>query len=270
MISTFKERTMRTAFAAVSALALLAAVPTSAFAADVYSSAKDPMLATAAGPAPSWSGAIVGIGLEGAFVNHDTSLNVNNATVAELNGLSGIGMGADFLVGLRYQLPQSRLVFGVEAEYAITDSPVNLNINAGSFGANPSLDLTGKWAIFGTAGVVINPNTLAYIGGGYGQAYYHSSGMIGKTISVNNAVGDPTVDGAVFKAGLEAKLPFIAQGAFIRGEYEFFDANQVTLWATPATRSTPVSITDVANINSAKLVLGYQFGGGSSPLESLK
>lgn len=260
---------MKTTLTAVSALALLVATP--AIAADVYAPGGLKDAAVYSAPAPTWTGAIVGVGLEGAFVNHDVGVNYGSVSLGELNGLSGIGMGADFLAGFRYQFPQSRLVFGIEAEYAITDSPVSLNVNTGSslYAINPSLDLTGKWAIFGTAGIVINPNTLAYVGGGYGQAYFHSNGnFLGA--SVNTAVGDPVVDGAVFKAGLEAKLPFIAQGAFVRGEYEFFDANQITLWATPATSSTRVAITDTPNINSAKLVFGYQFGTGNSPLDSLK
>lgn len=264
---------MRTTLTAVSAIALLAATAP-ATAADVYSSGGMKDAAVYSAPAPTWTGAIVGVGLEGAFVNHDTSYLHDGVGIAELNGLSGIGMGADFLAGFRYQFPQSRLVFGIEAEYAITDSPVTLNITPpnNSLGPiNPSLDLTGKWAIFGTAGVVINPNTLAYVGGGYGQAYYRSSGMVGPKTSVNQAVGDPTVDGAVFKAGLEAKLPFIAQGAFVRGEYEFFDANQITLWSnTYASGKHTDTITDTANINSAKLVFGYQFGVNSGTLEAFK
>lgn len=231
--------------------AALTALSGGAYAADLYSGGlKDGPIAA---PAPSWTGAIVGVGLTGAFVNHNAALTANDLTAVDLNGLSGIGAGADFLAGFRYQFPNSRLVFGIEAEYAITDSPVTLSIPVAPIEyQNAAITLDGKWSIVGTAGVLVNPWTLAYVGGGYGQSFYSTSGLI-------KVVGDKTIDGGVFKAGLEAKLPFIADGAFIRGEYEFFLANTATLWSDTY-GDTAIAVKDTANINSAKLVIGYQFG----------
>jgi len=261
---------MRTTLTAVSALALLA-MATPASAADVYSSGglKDPVMASA--PAPSWTGLILGVGAVGAYVNHDLEFQHDTVTQAEINGLAGFGPGADFLVGFRYQIPQSRLVFGIEAEYDITNAPSTLSFPTNGWSAN--INLQGQWAILGTAGLVINPNTMAYVGGGYGEGFFHISvpGII-QNLSTN-----PTVTEAVFKAGLEAKLPWVAQGAFIRGEYEFRAGNTVTLWSnsytTTSNRVTTThidSLKDTPDTNVAKLVLGYQFGTGTTPLEVFK
>lgn len=256
---------MRTTLA-VSALALLAAtVPVAA--ADVYSSAKDPIMATSA-PAPTWTGLIVGVGAVGAYTNHDITFQRNSVTQTEIDGLAGFGPGADFLIGFRYQLPQSRLVFGIEAEYDITDAPVTLSFPTQGWSAN--MNLEGQWAILGTAGLVINPNTLAYVGAGFGQGFYHIS-VPGPAIA--GLATSPTIDQAVFKAGLEAKLPWVAQGAFIRGEYEFRAGDTTTLWSDTGRNCevcTTHAVKDTPDTNVAKLVLGYQFGTNSSPLESFK
>ena len=257
---------MRTTLTAVSALALLASIAP-ATAADVYSSAKDPI--TMAGvPAPTWTGFIIGVGAVGAYVNHDVKFQEDSVTQAELNGLAGFGPGADFLVGFRYQFPQSRLVFGIEAEYDITSAPFTLSIPpANGFSAN--IDLQGQWAILGTVGLVINPNTMAYIGGGFGEGFFHiNPGVPGPVVGLSTS---PTVQEAVFKAGLEAKLPWVAQGAFIRGEYEFRAGETVTLWsAQSCSECSRVAIKDTPDTNVAKVVLGYQFGVNNSPLESFK
>ena len=254
---------MRTTLTAVSALALLAAASGGANAADVYS-AKDPI--TMAGTtAPTWTGFIVGVGAVGAYVNHDTSLQFNDATIIGANGLAGFGPGADFLVGFRYQLPQSRLVFGIEAEYDITSAPFTLSIPPANYSAN--IDLQGQWAILGTVGLVINPNTMAYVGGGFGEGFFHINPGVPFTVPGLNT--NPTVQEAVFKAGLEAKLPWVASGAFIRGEYEFRAGETVTLWSVSGDGSR-IAIKDTPDTNVAKVVLGYQFGTSSSPLESFK
>jgi len=269
MIHYFKEHEMRTTLTAVSALALLASVPVApANAADVYTPGglKDtPYVA----PAPTWTGFIVGIGAVGAYVNHDTSLQIDNATIIEANGLAGFGPGADFLVGFRYQFPQSRLVLGIEAEYDITSAPFTLSIPpAHEFSAN--IDLQGQWAILGTIGLVINPKSRAYVGGGFGEGFFHiNPGVPGPVVGLNSS---PTVQEAVFKAGLEAKLPWVASGAFIRGEYEFRAGETVTLWSgTFHYEGThTIAIKDTPDTNVAKVVLGYQFGTGSGPLEAFK
>jgi len=259
---------MRTTLTAVSALALLASVPFApANAADVYSpqaSYKDTPVVVV----PTWTGFIVGVGAVGAYVNHDTSLQIDNTEIIGANGLAGFGPGADFLVGFRYQFPQSRLVFGIEAEYDITSAPFTLSIPpANGFSAN--IDLQGQWAILGTVGLVINPNTMAYVGGGFGEGFFHINPGVPFTVVGLNT--NPTVQEAVFKAGLEAKLPWVASGAFIRGEYEFRAGETVTLWSHQSCgECSKVAIRDTPDTNVAKVVLGYQFGVNSSPLESFK
>jgi len=136
--------------------------------------------------------------------------------------------------------------------------------NNGGFNAN--IDLQGQWAILGTVGLVINKETMAYVGGGYGQGFFHISQPFGPVQGLNS---NPTVNEAVFKAGLEAKLPWVAQGAFIRGEYEFRAGETVTLWSVSNERDR-AAIKDNPDTNVAKVVLGYQFGTGSSPLETFK
>jgi len=257
---------MRTTLTAVSALALLAASYGSANAADVYSPGgmKDTPPAVYV---PNWTGLIVGVGAVGAYTNHDVEFQRNSVTQAEINGLAGFGPGADFLIGFRYQFPNSRLVFGIEAEYDITDSPVTLSFPTNGWSAN--MNLQGQWAILGTAGLVINPNTMAYVGGGWGEGFYHIS-VPGTIVGLAT---NPTVGEAVFKAGLEAKLPWVASGAFIRGEYEFRAGNTTTLWSQTGTinrQPVTVAVRDTPDTNVAKVVLGYQFGTGSSPLETFK
>ena len=133
-----------------------------------------------------------------------------------------VGVGADLLAGYRYQFPQSRLVVGFEGEYEIANAD--------------------KWGVVGTIGYALSNTSLAYVGAGYGEATYTITGY-----------SDQTIGGAIVKAGLEQKLPWIAQGAFARGEYEYFSANE-----------------DTADIHSVKLVLGLQLGSGFTPIESLK
>lgn len=259
---------MRTTLA-VSAIALLA-VTAPAAAADVYASTKDPLSTAYAAPAPTWTGFIVGVGAVGAYVNHDVEFQIDHVTQVEANGLAGFGPGADFLVGFRYQFPQSRLVFGIEAEYDILDTPFTLSFptNGMSMGVNKE----GQWAILGTAGLLINQHTMAYVGGGFGQGFYHISQPFGPVTGLNS---NPTVDEIVFKAGLEAKLPWVAQGAFIRGEYEFRGGDTTTLWSATSdkpecSKNCSAAVKDTPDTNVVKVVLGYQFGTGSTPLDSLK
>ena len=247
----------------VSALALLVATIAPVAAADVYTSAKDP-ITMAGNPAPTWTGFIIGVGAVGAYVNHDTTFSADTLTLAEMNGFAGFGPGADFLVGFRYQLPQSRLVFGIEAEYDMTSAPSTLSFPTSGFSAN--IDLQGQWAILGTVGLVINPNTMAYVGGGWGEGFFHIGQPFGVVPGLNSS---PTIQEAVFKAGLESKLPWIASGAFIRGEYEFRAGDTTTLWSLSSDGHT-IAIKDTPDTNVAKVVLGYQFGTGSSPLEAFK
>ncbi len=251
---------MRTTLTAVSALALLAATAPAVMAADVYSSAKDPVSYTAGAPA-TWTGFIVGVGAVGAYTNHDLEFTKNSVTQVELDGVSGFGPGADFLVGFRYQFPQSRLVIGIEAEYDILDSPATLSFPTAGWSAN--INKEGQWAILGTLGLVINKETMAYVGAGYGQGFYHVS-VPGTIVGLAT---NPTVDEIVFKSGLEAKLPWVASGAFIRGEYEFRAGDTTTLWSN--SRHTE-ALKDTPDTNVAKVVLGYQFGTSATPLEAFK
>jgi outer membrane immunogenic protein len=246
----------------VSALALFAA--SAAQAADVYSNGtyKD---APFSASAPVWTGPFVGVGVVGAYVNHDISHIQDSAKQAEVNGLAGFGAGADFLIGYRYQLPASRFVFGVEAEYDILNASASANDTVVDQLKNPSLNLTDRWAILGTVGFAVSSSTLAYAGVGYGQELFHSNAVA--NVNTTSKVGDFTVDGAVVKGGLEVKLPWITPGLFARAEYEYFAANEATLVTWTIMGPHAHSITDTADTNSAKLVIGYQIDGGYAPLK---
>lgn len=234
-----------------SAVALIASA---ANAADMYSTKDAPAYNA---PAPSWTGFIIGTDVSFQGVNHEVKLNEYNVNLLDLNGLSGVGPGGGVLVEYRYQFG-SRFVFGIGGEYLFTSAPVNLNIYPGT---STSLEMTDGWDVYATGGIIINQWALAYVGGGYGQRSFRTAGIL-STIGV----GDFTADGAIIKAGLEAKLAFLSPNWLVRAEYEHFFANQNTLWSEGDSEFN-ASITDVASVNSVKAVLAYQFGGDYAPLK---
>jgi len=136
-------------------------------------------------------------------------------------------------------------------------------------GWSADINKEGQWAILGTLGLLVNKETMAYVGAGYGQGFYHIS-VPGTHVGLAT---NPTVDEIVFKAGLEAKLPWVAPGAFIRGEYEFRAGDTTTLWSATQTHCevcNTAALKDTPDTNVAKVVLGYQFGTGATSLEVFK
>jgi outer membrane immunogenic protein len=182
MISTFKERTMRTTFAAVSALALLAAVPSEAFAADVYSSAKDPVSLTANGPA-TWNGFFLGV--NGGWGQNLTSRDTDAYMDIAVTGGTYHGVGAvkgpddsGFLFGgqIGYLAQYGNLVFGVSLDFdGANVTGDQASISNGSLTITPTggTSMTGH----GTSDVSMHQQ-FDYVGDGAGIIGFASGPLL--------------------------------------------------------------------------------------------
>ena len=138
----------------------------------------------------------------------DVDNDLNDEDNQSIDGfMYGVGVGYDFAV--------NNIVLGVEAE--LTDSTASTEINDGDledigFGANLE---TGRDIYVGArAGVLVNPNTLLYVKGGYTNARFDMLANDGTT----EIETDLDLDGFRVGAGAEYAL---SNNSFVKLEYRY-------------------------------------------------
>ena len=177
-------------FAAASALTLVIAISGTARGADA-------VMATG----PDWTGFYIGAyGGGGAVVDELKFSGV------DINGVGGEGVLGGAMAGYNYQM--NNIVLGLQGEVGYDDLKTKIKAGGGSLNAQQGLVAAASVR----AGLLVTPETLAYIIGGYSYSEYktHISGGLG---SFNE-----TYDGFHIGGGLEA---MISPNATVRVEYRY-------------------------------------------------
>ncbi len=228
----------------VSSLALISA----ANAADMYASPVGGLKDVPAYiPGVEWTGFYLGAGGGGGATSQDLKILAPWGTLAEANGIGGMGGFGTVQIGYDRQF-SPRFLAGVFADYDFSaiDSKVSFFNGAGSFAFN----LNDSWTVGGRLGYLLNPNTLAYALGGYTQA----------TFDLPVGTHNSTFEGYTVGAGLETN---VTGNVFLKAEYRFTGLDTQTIF-----KEWCFKVTDQPDIQTGRLVLTYKLNPiGYEPLK---
>jgi outer membrane immunogenic protein len=152
---------------------------------------------------PDWTGLYLGVyGGGGAIVNN---IEIPPAGGANINGLGGEGVLGGVMAGYNYQM--NNIVLGLQGEVGFND--LKSEANLGGFNAEAKQNFVA--ALSARAGLLVTPDTLAYIIGGYSHSNYKLTTNVGFSAHEN-------YDGFHVGGGLETK---ITSNATLRAEYRY-------------------------------------------------
>ena len=195
-------------------------------------------------PASTWTGFYLGAGGGIGATSSDLKALSGSYTVAEANGIGGMGGFGTVQVGYDRQLDQ-HFVAGVFADYdfASIDSKLSLFNGHISFPFN----LTDSWTVGGRVGYLVNANTLVYGLAGYTEAHF----------DLPHGAQNNTFSGWTAGAGIETSL---GGPLFLKGEYRFTQlGEQTTLHPNSELRASHCGkVTDQPDIQTGRLVLVYK------------
>jgi outer membrane immunogenic protein len=174
----------------LAALAVLMTASGTAFAADI------PVKARPIVPVVSWTGLYVNGGLGYALWAADTK-TVNPATGACVLCVDQTQGGRGWLgtvgVGYDYQF-NNLIVGGIFADFDVSSIKGTIQDQSPFFAGRTKQ--TWSWAVGPRVGLLINPQTLGYVNGGFTQAHFDSATML----DTFNAVPTPFVTPSFEKA----------------------------------------------------------------------
>jgi outer membrane immunogenic protein len=261
----------------VLALSAVAAFTGSAVAADLpartYTKAPPPPVAVA-----NWTGCYIGGGGGGAYTNNDHN-DVN--AVTSFFGPAGSPAGPNMTTGARgwfgtvgagcdYQF--NNFVVGVFGDYDFMDVKGDIAFD-GIRGpmVTGSQKQDSQWAVGGRVGYVVLPQLMTYVSGGYTQAHWKNSTLVGfGTLFPSPSVVLPgaTKGGWFIGAGDEYALSFLP-GLFWKTEYRYseFDRANVGVNFAPGVPvvgglPTGFSMTEKFREHSVRSELVYRFNWG--------
>jgi outer membrane immunogenic protein len=265
----------------VLALSAVAALTAPALAADMaprYTKAPPPVVA----PVASWTGCYIGGGGGGAYTTNDhndafdpavfggvfTGPAGPNITTGARGWFGTVGAGCDYQFGLG----SYNFVVGLFGDYDFMDVKGDL-----SFDGTRAPLVTGsqkqdqQWAVGGRVGVVVLPQLMTYVSGGYTQARWKDSTLVGFSgpflfPSPSVIVPGTTKGGWFIGAGDEYALSFLP-GLFWKTEYRYseFDRANVVVNFTPAFAGggpTGFTSTEKFREHSVRSELVYRFNWG--------
>lgn len=186
--------------------------------------------------APTWTGAYVGLTAGYSFAN--TEFDVGG--LFTFDGLGADGLQGGIIGGFNWQV-SPRFVVGVEADASISD--VTTAITLGGLG-NAELTSDWNWAVRGRAGVLITPETLFYLSGGWAWAHSELSGV--------PLLFDETFSGPQLGVGIESML---TPNVLVRLEYLHTFFNDETLFA-----GIGGGLSVEPSAGTARLGVVYKFG----------
>jgi outer membrane immunogenic protein len=213
-----------------------------AMAGDIYrrDSIKDTPAPTAFDdPAVNWTG--VYIGAHGGYGNANHRLDVqsySDAVICEKDCGEGVpdgseiepasavslgtidGMNSSGLIGgarIGADMAVGRFLFGVFADYNLSDMKTELDIAAGDSTLSFGLEKQDEWSVGGRVGLIVAPRTMAYVLAAYTQTEYEVTGL--GQIPLNDGQSlrsGATFDGVTVGGGIEFAL---AANVFLGAEY---------------------------------------------------
>jgi len=196
---------LRTLFAAMAVILVAAAgAATGVHAADPLwsDSAKDPASSRA-----GWSGPYIGIGIGAGAASHDLSLRADGAgEIAGLDGISGEGVFGSIEAGADWQVAR-RAVIGVLGSVSAAPDDWAFTTEASITGLGTASFEKDWGAMLGLrAGVLLTPDTLAGVHGGWAWTEY-SSDPSGLDLEASGPWGgafiETRIDGGPWRLGLD-------------------------------------------------------------------
>ena len=162
--------------------------------------AADPMIT-----GPGWTGFYIGAnGGGGAVVNE---IEVPALGGLDVNGIGGEGALGSIMAGYNHQM--NNIVLGLQGEVGYDDLHTNVDVPGIGFTLDAQQGLVAS--LSARAGLLVTPETLAYIIGGYSYSEY-------KTKLTGLGTFKQNYDGFHVGGGLEA---MISPNATVRVEYRY-------------------------------------------------
>ncbi len=164
----------------------------------------------------SWSGVYVGGQIGGTSVVHEVSTPAIGGLT--FDGVGGEGVIGGLMVGANWQV-SDQFVLGAQIDGNFNSDLTEANVVGGLFNA----DLTSEYllAFSARAGMLVQPETLAYVIGGYTVGEFELNA--GGAFLPGGFKASRAVDGFHIGAGLEAA---INENWTVRAEYRFTQFNK--------------------------------------------
>jgi len=231
-----------------------------AFAADM------PLKARPVEPVMSWTGFYINGGLGYGMWTADTT-TVDPTTgacvlcVTQTQG--GRGWFGTVGAGYDYQLTGS-IVAGVFADVDLGEIKGTIQ-DQGPFFAG-RIKENWAWAAGTRVGLLMNPETLTYLNGGYTQAHFGSAAMVHTTTDKLTDFSTPSFDkgGWFLGSGIETTFSPFGRGWFWRTEYRYSYFGSKLLPDRSPSGGVDNSITFKPLVQSVRTELVYKFNGGAS------
>jgi len=248
---------------------LLAILATAAFSGSAYAAdlaarpyAKAPPMVA---PAPSFTGCYIGAGIGYGLLDDERSGTsfgspLPLSTSAAKGWLGSIGGGCDYqFAGVT---PFGPLVLGAFADWDPSNIKGNFGdpVNDAKYGVQK---LSSAWFVGGRAGLVVMPNVLTYVSGGWTGARIDQINLLWNDgTSANLYLPAQTAHGWFLGSGMEYAFTFLPiKGLFWKNEYRYsryegYDQNYVHPTFV-GTRNTVHNSVDVQTITTS---LVWRFG----------
>ena len=232
---------------------------------------------------PNWTGFYIGVGVGGAFVQHEHSANFvrewknTETSVSEVfhlwdleNGRSHafgtVTLGYDHQFGARW-------VGGVFVDYDFGNGKSDSRLRESIWfdHARLSDENNHAWSIGARLGILSSPSTLLYLSTGWTRI------SLDRDVSILDWNGiehrrsfDKDLNGWFVGAGMETQLGWLHSGLTLRGEYRFTrlgdDHRTHTLFSESVCESACSTYTERldldhdVDVHSFRVVLAYKFG----------
>ena len=208
----------------VLAILATAAFSGSAYAADLAARpyAKAPPMVAAA---PSWTGCYIGAGVGYGLLDDERSgtsfgTPLPPSTSAAKGWLGTVGGGCDYQFS--GSTPFGPLVIGAFADYDPSDIKGNFGdpVNTNKYGTQK---LSSAWFAGARAGLVVMPNVLTYISGGWTGAHINQIDFLfANGANANLYLPSQNVNGWFLGSGMEYAFTFLPiKGLFWKNEYRY-------------------------------------------------
>ena len=232
---------------------------------------------------PSWTGFYFGVGIGGAFVQHDHSARhvfeekngYGETTWSEVVRLWDHDGGrthafGTVTVGYDHQF-SGKWVAGIFADYDFGNGDNNHRIHSigDLYDIHHSTEHKHAWSIGGRLGVLASPSTLLYVSTGWTQVSFDRDIRFTWDGAEHRRSFDNERDGWFIGAGMETQLGWLHSGLTLRGEYRYTrldDDNGKHTFAEgyscecDSTWSRRLEHDHDVDIHSVRVVLAYKFG----------
>jgi len=250
----------------VLALTAVAALTGSALAADLPARTYSKAPAMVAPAAPNWTGCYINAGLGTGMFNDERSVSdpnpVRPTTTSSGKGwLGALGAGCDYQ--LSGTTPFGSIVIGAFGEYDpsritdIAEDPFN-DTHSGR------QTLSSAWFAGARAGLLVTPNLLTYVDGGWTGAHFNAISLVNTNgTSANLTLPATNANGWFLGSGIEYAFTFLPiNGLFWRNEYRYASYSNVDQHYIHPTFVGAAIVHNSTDVQTATSSLVYKFNWG--------